>query len=118
LKEITLYIMASLYVLAGIYHFVNPQFYLRIIPPYIPWHKAMNFISGATEIILGLLLFYTPYSTYAAWGIIILLILIFPANIYHLSSTKPNKGIPIWVLWLRIPFQGIFIWWAWWYTFI
>ena len=67
--------MASLYVIAGVYHFVNPRFYLKVIPPYIPWHKAMNFISGAAEIILGLLLFYPPYSTNAAWGIITLLIL-------------------------------------------
>jgi uncharacterized membrane protein len=110
--------MASLYIMAGIYHFVNPRFYLKIMPPYIPWHKAMNYLSGAAEIILGTLLFYPPYSTFAAWEIIALLIVIFPANIYHLTSAKPNSKIPIWVLWLRIPFQGLFIWWAWCYTFV
>ena len=110
--------MASLYILAGIYHFVNPKFYLKIMPPYIPWHKTMNYLSGAAEIILGLLLLYPPYSTYAAWGIIALLIAIFPANVYHLTSAKANSKILIWVLWLRIPFQGIFIWWAWYYTFV
>ncbi|MBL4594822.1 MAG: DoxX family protein [Flavobacteriales bacterium] len=109
--------MAGIYILAGIYHFVNPKFYLKIIPPYIPWHKAVNYLSGATEIILGVLLFYPPYATFAAWGIMGLLIAIFPANIYHLTSAKPGKGIPIWVLWLRIPLQGLFIWWARWYTF-
>jgi uncharacterized membrane protein len=109
--------MASLYILAGIYHFVNPKFYLKIIPPYIPWHKLMNYLSGGAEIILGLLLLLPSYSTYAAWGIIALLIAIFPANVYHLTSAKPGKGIPIWGLWLRIPFQGLFIWWAWCYTF-
>ena len=110
--------MAGIYILAGIYHFVNPKFYLKIIPPYIPWHKAVNYLSGATEIILGVLLFYPPYPTFAAWGIMGLLIAIFPANIYHLTSAKPGKGILIWVLWLRIPLQGLFIWWAWWYTFV
>lgn len=78
----------------------------------------MNYLSGGLEIILGLLLLYPTYSTLAAWGIIVLLIAIFPANIYHLASAKVNIKIPVWVLWLRIPFQGIFIWWAWWYTFV
>lgn len=110
--------MASLYILAGINHFVNPKFYLKIIPPYIPWHNAMNYLSGVAEIIFGLLLFYPPYSTFAAWGIIALLIAIFPANIYHLASAKVSGKIPVWILWLRTPFQGIFIWWAWWYTFV
>ncbi len=117
MKEISLYIMAVLYILAGINHFVNPKFYLRIIPPYIPWHKAVNYISGATEIALGLLLLYPPYSNSGAWGIIVLLIAVFPANIYHLTSVKPGRGIPLWILTLRIPFQGVLILWAWWYTF-
>jgi len=118
MKELSLYIMASLYIIAGINHFVNPKFYLRIIPLYIPWHKTVNYLSGASEIILGLLLFYPPYSTFAAWGIIVLLTAVFPANIYHLTSTKPGKGIPNWMLSLRLPFQGILILWAWWYTFV
>ncbi len=117
MKEITLYIMAVLYILAGANHFLNPKFYLHIIPPYIPWHKAMNYISGAIEIVLGILLLYPPYSTLAAWGIILLLIAVFPANVYHLTSSHPKKGIPKWVLYLRLPFQGVFILWAWWYTF-
>ncbi|MEQ9287746.1 MAG: DoxX family protein [Cyclobacteriaceae bacterium] len=117
MKEASMYVMGVLYILAGINHFLKPKFYLRIIPPYIPWHKAMNYISGAAEVFLGLLLFCPPYSTMAAWGIILLLIAVFPANIYHLTSAKPGKGIPIWVLWLRLPFQAVFILWAWWYTF-
>ena len=117
MKEYSLYIMAVLYILAGANHFVNPKLYLRIIPPYIPWHKAMNYISGAAEIFLGLLLLCPPLSTLAARGIIVLLIAIFPANVYHITSAKPGKGIPIWALYLRIPLQGVFILWAWWHTF-
>ena len=63
MKEISLYIMAVLYILAGANHFVKPKFYLRIMPPYIPWHKAMIYISGAAEIFLGLLLLCPPLST-------------------------------------------------------
>ena len=117
MKEISLYLMASIYILAGVMHFVKPKFYLKIMPPYIPWHKAMNYISGAAEIILGICLFIPNYTIWAAWGIIALLIIVFPANIYHLTSAKPGKGIPIWVLYLRLPFQLVFIWWAWWHTF-
>ena len=117
MKEISLYIMAALYVLAGVNHFVQPKFYLRIIPRSIPWHKAVNYISGAAEIVLGLLLLYQPYSRIAAWGIIALLIAVFPANVNHLTSAKPGRGIPIWALYLRLPVQGLLILWAWWYTY-
>ena len=116
MKEISLYFMASFYVLAGLNHFIKPKFYLRIIPPYIPWHRAVNFITGGAEIFLGLLLIYPPYSTLAAWSIIALLIAVFPANVYHLTSAKHWKGIPVGALYLRLPFQGIFSLWAWWHT--
>jgi len=76
----------------------------------------VNYISGAGEIFLGILLLCPAYSSMAAWGIITLLVAVFPANIYHLTSTKPGGKIPIWGLWLRLPFQGLFILWAWWHT--
>ena len=117
MKDISLYVMAAFYVFAGYYHFKNPKFFLRLIPPYLPWHKRLNYLSGAIEIFLGLFLLCPGYSTVAAWGVIALLIVIFPANIYHLQSTKPGGKEPIWALWLRLPFQAVFILWAWWYTF-
>ncbi|HAP68470.1 MAG TPA: DoxX-like family protein [Flavobacteriales bacterium] len=117
MKDISLYIMAAFYIFAGYYHFKNPKFFLRLIPPYLPWHKGLNYLSGAIEIFLGLLLLCPEYSSYAAWGIIALLIAVFPANIYHLQSTKPGGKEPVWVLRLRLPFQLVFLLWAWWYTF-
>jgi uncharacterized membrane protein len=93
-----------------------PRFYLRIIPPYLPWHEALNYTSGLAEIVLGLFLLFPSYSNSAAWGIIGLLIAIFPANIYHLTSLKPAKANLKWILYLRLPFQGILILWAWWHT--
>ena len=117
MKEISLYVMAALYILAGANHFVRPKFYLRIIPRYIPWHKAVNYVSGAAEILLGVMLLFPTYRILAAWGIIILLIAIFPANVNHLTTAKPGKGLPIWALYIRLPFQGILILWAWWHTY-
>jgi uncharacterized membrane protein len=116
MKEISLYVMAALYILAGANHFIWPKFYLRIIPRYIPWQKAVNYVSGAAEILLGVMLLFPSYRILAAWSLIILLIAIFPANVNHLKSAKPGKGLPLWVLYIRLPFQGILILWAWWHT--
>ncbi|MFT7154621.1 MAG: putative membrane protein [Bacteroidia bacterium] len=117
MKDISLYVMAAFYVFAGVNHFLKPKFYLRLMPPYLPWHKAMNYLSGVIEVLLGVLLFFPAYSTIAAWGVIALLIAVFPANIYHLTSAKPGGKEPIWGLWLRLPFQALFLLWAWWHTF-
>ena len=117
MKDISLYIMAAFYVVAGVNHFLKPKFYLRLMPPYLPWHKPLNYLSGVIEVFLGLLLLDACCSIKAAWGIIALLIAVFPANIYHLQSAQPGGKEPIWGLWLRLPFQGLFILWAWWHTF-
>lgn len=83
-----LYLMASLYILAGLNHFRVPRIYTRMIPPYFPAPKALNSISGLAEIVLGILLCIPQTSAYAAWGIIALLIAIFPANVYMLQDKK------------------------------
>ncbi|MEQ8686887.1 MAG: DoxX family protein [Imperialibacter sp.] len=110
-----LYVMAVLYVLAGVNHFVNPTFYLRIIPPVLKYKQLINSVSGGTEIVLGVLLL-TPYRSTAAVGVIGLLIAVFPANVYHLMQKGAGMKVPIWGLWLRLPLQGLLIWWAWQYV--
>ncbi len=111
-----LYLMASLYILAGLNHFRVPCVYSRMIPPAFPAPKLLNYISGAAEIILGVLLFIPKYSSFAAWGIIALLIAVFPANVYMLTNQKAGMGVPKWILLLRLPLQLALIWWAWMYT--
>jgi uncharacterized membrane protein len=86
IKEISLIIMAILYILAGLNHFKNPKFYLRIVPPFLPFPKWINWISGIAEIILGIMLFIPSTRILGAWGIIALLIAVFPANIYPFTS--------------------------------
>ena len=108
--------MAGFYIFAGIMHFVNPKFFLRIIPPYLPYHKAINYISGAAEILLGIGLLIPTLRSVSAWGVIALLIAVFPANIYHLQSKGAGKKVPIWGLWLRLPIQFILMYWAYTYT--
>lgn len=104
--------MAFLYFAAGVNHFIMPKFYLKIMPPYLPYPKSLNAISGLAEIVLAVLLIIPPYSNWAAWGIIALLIAVFPANVYHHQKSR-NKTMTL----IRLPFQAIFILWAWWHTF-
>lgn len=108
-------VMAVLYILAGANHFLNPTFYLKIMPPWLPWHTELVFISGVFEIIFGLLLLFPFTSRLAAWGIIGLLIAIFPANIQMMLNYWHESNPLLWISILRLPLQIILIWWA--YTF-
>lgn len=116
IKTLSLYAMAAFYILAGLSHFFATKFFLRIMPPYIPWHKPIVYLSGLAEIGLGALLLQKEYSSWAAWGIIALLIAVFPANLYHYTSGGAGMRIPQWALFLRLPLQAVLVIWAWWHT--
>ena len=75
-------VAAVFYIAAGSLHFIKPAPYLRIMPPYIPWHPAMVRVSGAFEILGGLGLLVPTTRRAAAWGLVALLIAVFPANLY------------------------------------
>lgn len=107
-----LYLMASIYILAGLNHFRRPKMYERIIPPYLPDAKLLNILSGLAEILCGLLLIFPAYSSFGAWGIIVLLIAFFTVHIYMLQDKKAGFGLPKWLLWMRIPLQFLLIYWA------
>lgn len=114
-QKILLYIMCLAYVGAGINHFRNPDFYVKMIPPFLPSPELLNYISGAAEIILGLLLVWKPARKLAAFGIILLLIAVYPANIY--MAIDPEKfGVPLWAALVRLPLQFLMIAWAYYYA--
>ncbi|MBL0308634.1 MAG: DoxX family protein [Bacteroidetes bacterium] len=115
MKTLSLFIMAALYVAAGVNHFWHPKFYLKIMPPWLPWHHQLVIISGVCEIALGLLLLFSSTRSVAAWGIILLLIAVFPANIQMMLDYWNKSNPKLWVTILRLPLQLILIWWA--YTF-
>lgn len=112
----SLYLMAFLYILAGINHFRTPRLYIKMIPPALPAPKTINIISGAAEIILGVLLCVPQLSSLAAWGIIIMLIAIFPANVYMYMNDNASLGLPKWVRLIRLPIQLLLLYWAYLYT--
>ncbi len=116
MKIALLYLMALVYIAAGIYHFVNPKLYIKIMPTYLPWHLQLIYISGVIEIILGLLLIPESTRPTAAWLIIAMLVAIFPANV-QMAVTFWNKNSPsLWIAIARLPLQPLLIWLAWLYT--
>jgi uncharacterized membrane protein len=114
--KISLYFMAAVYVVAGAYHFINPFFYKKIMPPWLPWHYSLIYISGVVEIILGLLLIPAPTRKLAAWGIIALLVAVFPANVQMMLNYRHEHNPDLWIAVIRLPFQPLLIWWAYQFT--
>jgi uncharacterized membrane protein len=106
------YLMAGMYVFTGIVHFIKPIVFKRIMPPWLPWHYPLIYISGAAEIVLGILLIPEVTRPYAAWGLIALLIAVFPANFYMASQMKKKKHPFTWMAILRLPIQIVLIYWA------
>jgi len=110
------YVLALAFVLAGANHFVNTAFYLSIMPPVLPAHLFLVYLSGVCEIALGILLMIPKYSRLAAWGLIALMIAVFPANIYMAMNTNLFPQFSPAAIWLRLPLQLVLIAWAFWYT--
>ncbi len=108
--------MALFYVIAGINHFWHDEFYLKIMPPWLPWHHALVYISGTAEIVLGLLLFFPSTRRIAAWGIILLLIAVFPANIQMMLNYIHESNPSLWITVVRLPLQIVLIWWVYLFT--
>ena len=106
---------AALFVVGGIGHFVAPGVYEKMMPPYLPWHRPLVLVSGFAEVVLGVLLLTPMASRVAAWGLIALLIAVFPANI-HIYQHQEMFHLPPLVHLLRLPMQGVLIYWAWVYT--
>lgn len=100
--------MAAFYAYAGFSHFKNPKFFLKITPPFVPFPEAMNIIIGIAEIALAVMLLFPQTRSWAAWGIIVLLILVFPANIYHHIKAR-RKGKHVKATLIRLPLQALLI---------
>ena len=115
-KQITIYLMSLFYIFGGIKHFTNVGWYMKIMPPYIPNHKELVYLSGAFEIILGIMLLFEQTRFLAGWGLILLLIAVFPANIYLAQTNGAAMNISPALAWGRLPFQAVFIAIAYWHS--
>ncbi|MEO1982501.1 MAG: DoxX family protein [Fuerstiella sp.] len=115
LKKVSKCILAIFMIGAGTMHFVRPDFYVKIMPPYLPFHYELVLLSGVCEVLLGLLLVVPRCSRMAAVGVVVLLIAVFPANIHVYQHQELIPGSPV-KHQLRLPLQAVLILWAWWHT--
>jgi uncharacterized membrane protein len=116
IKHILKFILGAIFVLAGANHFFNSDFYTRIMPAYLPWHLFLVYLSGLFEILLGILLVVPKTTRPAAWGLIALLIAVFPANINMAVSSDQFPEYSFAALLLRLPLQLVLIAWVYVYT--
>jgi uncharacterized membrane protein len=100
-----------LYVVAGTLHFTHTRFYVRIMPPYLPAHRALVYASGVAEVAGGLALLHPRTRRRGGWWLIATLLAVFPANVHMALHPEEFDGIPGGraALWARLPFQGVFI---------
>jgi uncharacterized membrane protein len=106
---------AIFFILAGAFHFLRPELYLKIMPPCFPDPRLLVAVSGAAEIAGGVGLLIRPLRCAAGWGLIALLIAVFPANLYMAQRPELFHFAP-WTLWARLPLQAVFIAWVWFVT--
>jgi uncharacterized membrane protein len=116
MKMISLVLMGCLYIVAGINHFIHPASYLGIMPHWVPFHNAAVFVSGLCEVLFALLLLIPSTRRIAAWGIILLLIAVFPANVQMMLNYLHEGKNGLWVTVIRLPLQAVLIWWAYIFT--
>jgi uncharacterized membrane protein len=113
-RAVSRIVLAALFAAAGILHFATPGFYLRIMPPYVPFPLAAVWLSGAAEIAGGIGLLVPRLRRPAAIGLILLLIAVFPANLHMALNPGRFADLSPLLLWLRLPLQPLLMAWVWW----
>lgn len=118
LVELFRWLLAAAFVGIGVLHFLRPRAFLAIVPPALPFRMAAVYLSGVAEIAGGVgVLLPDPWRAWAGWGLIALLVAVFPANVYQAIARVRIPGLPPpapWLLWARLPLQAVFIAWVWW----
>jgi uncharacterized membrane protein len=109
---ISVYLQAAVYLAAGLNHFSNPEIYTQIMPKYLPFHTELLALSGIAEVLLALGLVFSRTRKLSAWGLIALLVAIFPANIQMAQDFYREQSPYLWVAIARLPLQLLLIWWA------
>ena len=109
-RSLTRWLVASSFVWVGVQHFVNPAPFVSIVPPALPWPLALVYVSGFFEVLGGIGLLSGRTRRPAAWGLLALLVAVYPANIHMLVNDVYLDGMPRerWLLWVRMPLQLVF----------
>ncbi|MFO7678785.1 MAG: hypothetical protein R6X34_01930 [Chloroflexota bacterium] len=116
-KRISLLLLAGFFILAGTNHFLSTDFYMSMMPPYLPAHLELVYMSGLLEILGGITVLFAKTRRWAGYGLIALMLAVFPANIYMaMNPALFAESTPLWALYLRLPIQFIIIGWIYWTT--
>ncbi|MEM7798202.1 MAG: DoxX family membrane protein [Chloroflexota bacterium] len=113
LRSATLILVAFLFIAAGVTHFTNPDFFLEIVPPYLPAPLLLVYVSGVFEILGGLGVLVPRYRRLAGFGLLLLLVAVFPANIYMALNPEQFPEASLTALYTRLPLQFLFAWLVW-----
>ena len=111
-KKLVLFGLSAFFIFFGVDHFINPDFYLSIMPPAFPLHAEAVYISGFFEILGGICVLIPSLRQLAGWGLVALLISVYPANIYMAINPEAFPEISIGLLYFRLPLQFLIIYWA------
>lgn len=117
-KLLSRIILAIGMVVIGAQHFTATEGFVKIVPAFIPYPFFLVYLSGLLEMLAGLGLLIPPLSRQAAWTLVVLYIVVFPANLNQALHNIPVAGLPHDppLIWLRLPFQAFMVAWAWWFT--
>jgi uncharacterized membrane protein len=115
-RRLALLALAVFFVGAGVNHFANPDFYVRIMPPYLPAHLELVNLSGVLEVLGGLAVLVPGIRGLAGWGLIYLLVAVYPANVHMALHPELFPSMSTFALYARLPLQLVFIAWAYWAT--
>ena len=111
-KNIVLFGLAAFFINVGVDHFVNPEFYLSIMPPAFPLHLEAVYISGFFEVLGGVGVLIPRLRKIAGWGLVALLVAVYPANIYMAITPEAFPEASVTLLYVRLAFQFLFFYWA------
>lgn len=115
-KEVSRPLLIVFFVVAGLNHFRDPEFYSPLIPDYLPFHFLINILSGTLEVFLGLALLSTKTRKIAAYLLILMLVAFIPSHIYFIqigSCADLGLCVPPWIAWVRlVVIHPALIWWV------
>ena len=111
-KKLVLFGLVVFFINVGVDHFINPDFYLSIMPPAFPMHAEAVYVSGFFEILGGICVLIPRLRIIAGWGLVALLVAVYPANIYMALTPEAFPDIPVATLYFRLPLQFLFFYWA------
>jgi len=110
----SLYAIAALFIGAGLAHFLWPNVFVRVVPPYLSRPLLLVYLSGVAEVLGGIGVLLPSVRPYAGWGLLLLLFAVFPVHIYMVRQPGTFSKVPLWALYARLPLQFVLMAWIYW----